>query len=902
VADLSFTLFSGLFPGDPLMTSHPELQSSSLVHTPDLPDQAVLRSIAQESADCIKVLDLDARLLSMNDAGQQAMEIDDFGVCKNLLWSEFWQGDDRLQVEAALDRARAGQRSTFEGQGATLKGTPRWWEVRVAPVLDEHGAVQRLLAVSRDITARKQAELTLKTLNADLEHQVAERTLQTYQDAQGQAAFMAFTEAVGTQTDPVLLARQAIDLVQDRLADAHVGYYVQQGALWKAKAWSADVPPELVAVITAGVTSEHPIVAAVLATQQPVFEDASERAGTDTLEPRTYQAVATLPLMLSGEVCGLLAVARKTVGMWSDQDRQLLQAVARGLTLALERAAQVRRLEESVFAQRAFLALTEDVGVQTDPLSLARQAISVLQNHLPDSHASWHVPDGDLWKARAWNPDQSPSEVALITAGVSNTHPVIEQMTRTRLPVFLDRWVTPPEYSVLAPGRSQPDRTQSVAAYPLLLDGQLIGMLSVGLNKIRPWQHQDRAVIRAVGRALTLALERADDLKQLDDLSTELWTRNQELHRERTFLQAVTQSMSEGLVACDEHGQLTLFNEATRTFHGQDVASLPPDEWAGQYDLFEGDGVTPMTTERVPLYRAWQGETLQEAEMVIRPNQGPARQVLASGGPIFTPEGQPLGAVVTMRDVTIRRAAEQQLHHSHQQLARSNTELRAANEELEAFAYSASHDLRTPVRHVQSFAQLARKALGDGSLDAANRHLGFVEQAAIRMNTLIDAMLQLSRSTRQDLRPSPVKLEDLVQRARQDLAAELEGHQVEWRLNDLPEVRGDPALLQQVVSNLLSNAVKFSRTKEQPVIDVWAEEDAAGWTVFVRDNGVGFEEQYRDRLFGVFQRLHTDREFEGTGVGLATVRRIVLRHGGRVDAHSTRGESATFSFTLPKER
>ncbi|WP_407543310.1 PAS domain-containing protein (plasmid) [Deinococcus radiomollis] len=884
------------------MTLPSESPSASSVQTTGIFDQAVLRSIAQESADCIKVLDLDARLLSMNETGHQAMEIGDFEDCRSLLWLDFWQGDDRRQVEAALGRARAGQRSTFEAQGVTFRGTPRWWEVRVAPVLDEQGAVQRLLAVSRDITARKQADLTLVALNADLERQVADRTTQALQNAQGQAAFMAFTEAVGTETDPTGLARQAIALLQDRFADADIGYSELEGPLWRARAWNADLAPELVAVITAGVTSEHPIVAAVLASQQPLFEDASSPARSDSPEPRMYQAVGTLPLVTGGQVCGLLAIGLRTVGVWSDPEKQLLQAVARGLTLALERAAQVRRLEESAYAQRAFLALTEDVGVQTDTLSLARQAISVLQTHLPDSHASWHTPDGDLWKARAWNPEQSASEVALITAGVSGNHPVIDQMVSTRQPVFLDRWVTSSEYFVVPPERGESDRRQSVAAYPLLLDGRLVGMLSISLNHIRPWQHQDRAVVRAVGRALTLALERADDLKQLDELATELWTRNEELQRERTFLQAVTQSMSEGLVACDEHGQLTLFNEATRAFHGQDVSSMPPEDWAGHYDLLEGDGMTPMTTGRVPLYRAWQGETLQEVKMVIRPTHGPARQVLASGGPIFSPEGRPLGAVVTMRDVTIRRAAEQQLHHSHQQLTRSNAELRAANEELEAFAYSASHDLRTPVRHVQSFAQLARKALGEGAFDAANRHLGFVEQAATRMNTLIDAMLQLSRSTRQDLRPSPVKLEDLVQQARRDLTAELEGRQVEWRLSNLLEVRGDPALLQQAVTNLLSNAVKFSRKREQPVIEVWSEEDTTGWTVFVRDNGVGFEEQYKDRLFGVFQRLHTDREFEGTGVGLATVRRIVLRHGGRVDARSTCGDGATFSFSLVKER
>ena len=344
------------------------------------------------------------------------------------------------------------------------------------------------------------------------------------------------------------------------------------------------------------------------------------------------------------------------------------------------------------------------------------------------------------------------------------------------------------------------------------------------------------------------------------------------------------------------------FNEATKIFHGQDASPLPPEQWAGHYDLFGGDGLTTLATEQVPLYRAWQGETLRDAEMMVRPSQEETRHLLASGGPIVAPDGQPLGAVVTMRDVTVRRAAEQQLLRSHQQLLNSNAELRAANEELEAFAYSASHDLRTPVRHVQSFSQLARKALGEASPETVVRHLGHVEQAATRMSTLIDAMLELSRSTRQAMTLQSVALEDLVKRARTDLAADLEGRQIEWRPGPMPEVRGDPALLQQVVNFLLSNAVKFSRTTEQAVIEVRAEETQSGWTVFVHDNGVGFEEKYKDRLFGVFQRLHTDREFEGTGVGLATVRRIILRHGGTVDACSTPGQGATFSFTLPRER
>ena len=714
------------------MTPTPDLPPPSQVHTGEASTQALLSCLIQGSADCITVLDLDARLLSMNAGGQRAMEIGDFEVYHHLPWPSFWAGEDRLQVEAALDLARLGEANSFEGQAATFKGTPKWWEVRVAPLLDEHGAVHQLLVISRDITARKQAELALAELNADLTRQAEARTRQTFQDNRAQVAFMAFTEAVGTQTDVLILAQQAIE---------------------------------------------------------------------------------------------------------------------------------------------------------------------VLGAYLPGSSASYMTPDGEVWKAHAWNPDLPDPVIALIRAGVPGSHPLIEQMSQTRQPVFVDRWLASQEQRLAAP-----ELSQTVAAVPLLLGHTLHGMLSVGLKQARPWRHRDRALIRAVGRALTLALERAEDVRQLTERGLELETLNRDLQRERTFLQVVMQNMSEGLVACDEHGRLTLFNSATRTFHGQDASPLPPEQWAGSYDLFEGNGVTPMMTGQVPLYRAWQGETLRDAEMVIRPSQGTMRHLLASGGPLVTPDGQPLGAVVTMRDVTLSKAAEQQLARSHQQLLSSNAELRAANEELEAFAYSASHDLKTPVRHVQSFSELARKELTKTPNEGAAQYLGFVEQAATRMNTLIDAMLLLSRSTRQEMTPGSVALEDLVERAQADLDADLKGGQVEWRVGPLPQVRGDPALLLQVMTNLLSNAVKFSKTREHALIEVWAEETLASWTVFVRDNGVGFEEKYRERLFGVFQRLHTDREFEGTGVGLATVRRIVLRHGGTVGASSAPGQGATFSFALPKER
>ncbi|CAM3765170.1 sensor histidine kinase [Deinococcus frigens] len=235
-----------------------------------------------------------------------------------------------------------------------------------------------------------------------------------------------------------------------------------------------------------------------------------------------------------------------------------------------------------------------------------------------------------------------------------------------------------------------------------------------------------------------------------------------------------------------------------------------------------------------------------------------------------------------------------------QELERSNTKLEAANEELEAFSYSVSHDLRTPVRHIKSFADLLRKSLGP-ELDAkSTRYLGIVDDAASRMDILIDAMLDLSRTSRQPLVMGLVDLAPLVNAARTELETGIPDQRVRWTVSALPLVVADRTTLQQVMVNLLSNALKYSRTRPEAHIEVWTEERPQDWAVFVRDNGVGFDPRYVDKLFGVFQRLHRQDEFEGTGVGLANVRRVIARHGGTVFAQGVVDGGATFGFTLPR--
>ena len=227
--------------------------------------------------------------------------------------------------------------------------------------------------------------------------------------------------------------------------------------------------------------------------------------------------------------------------------------------------------------------------------------------------------------------------------------------------------------------------------------------------------------------------------------------------------------------------------------------------------------------------------------------------------------------------------------------------LEAANRELEAFAYSVSHDLRAPLRHIDGFVGLLRKSLGEEVDARAKRQLDVISTSARQMGALIDDLLAFSRMGRAEVRKVGFDLSALVQRVRDELAPETAGRDVEWRIGALPRVHADPDLLRLALLNLVGNALKFTRGRTPARIEVSATENGPETSVTVRDNGAGFDMQYADKLFGVFQRLHRQDEFEGTGIGLANVARIIHKHGGSVSASGAIGEGAAFTFTLPQE-
>jgi light-regulated signal transduction histidine kinase (bacteriophytochrome) len=237
-----------------------------------------------------------------------------------------------------------------------------------------------------------------------------------------------------------------------------------------------------------------------------------------------------------------------------------------------------------------------------------------------------------------------------------------------------------------------------------------------------------------------------------------------------------------------------------------------------------------------------------------------------------------------------------------QRVAERTAQLQSANKELEAFCYSVSHDLRAPLRHIAGFAELLGAAAG-GVNESGKRYVQKITQAATRMGQLIDDLLVFSRIGRTEMQTVTVDLGDLLAEVLKEAQPDLKGRQIDWQIGPLPTVRGDPSTLRLALANLVSNAVKYTGTRERPRIEIGVGQDTdRELVIFVRDNGVGFDMQYASKLFGVFQRLHRAEEFEGTGIGLANVRRIIDRHGGRTWAEGESGRGAAFYFSLPKDR
>jgi PAS domain S-box-containing protein len=383
-------------------------------------------------------------------------------------------------------------------------------------------------------------------------------------------------------------------------------------------------------------------------------------------------------------------------------------------------------------------------------------------------------------------------------------------------------------------------------------------------------------------RERTLALQR--EIEERQQVEAELQFSN-------AILKTQQEASPDGILVVDEGDKMISFNQRFIDMWGisEEAIRSRSDEIARRSVLDKLVDPEAFLARIAYLYEHREQESWEEIELAD------GRTFDRHSAPMFGPNGQYFGRIWTFRDISEWVRAEEELkrHRDHlEELVQERTA------ELESFAYSVSHDLRAPLRAMDGFSRIALQEYASELPPDAQRYLHVVRDNVRHMSTLIDDLLSFSRLGRQDLRKQTVAPEELVRQVLEELRLEHKDRQVEVTIGDLPVCRADPILLKQIYANLLSNAYKFTRKREIARIEVGCEQRDVEQVYYVRDNGVGFDQRYAGNLFGVFQRLHRAEEYEGTGVGLAIVQRIVRRHGGDVWAQAAVDKGATFYFTL----
>ncbi len=388
---------------------------------------------------------------------------------------------------------------------------------------------------------------------------------------------------------------------------------------------------------------------------------------------------------------------------------------------------------------------------------------------------------------------------------------------------------------------------------------------------------------------------------RLLDREVALLNANAALRQEEEKLRTLIDSIADEVWLCNAQGEVVLLNPAALQGLG---LGLEENETRSLAEILAGLQVlTPdgqsRPLEEAPLLHSLRGETVKGEEIIRDPKTGEMRYRHYSSAPTRDHTGHITGAVAVITDMTERKKAEDEIARLNERLGQRAIDLENANRELDAFAYSVSHDLRTPLASIDSFSRLVVEDYAGQLSPEALRFMQLIHENAASMTGLIQDLLLFSRATRQPLKKQTVAPAELVEQALQDLREMTAGRQVEMIVGDLPPCQADPVLLKQVFINLLSNALKFTMTREVVRIEIGSLTDPRPPIYFVKDNGVGFDMERADKLFGVFQRLHREDEYQGTGVGLAIVERIIHRHGGRVWAEAQEDKGATFYFTLP---
>lgn len=398
--------------------------------------------------------------------------------------------------------------------------------------------------------------------------------------------------------------------------------------------------------------------------------------------------------------------------------------------------------------------------------------------------------------------------------------------------------------------------------------------------------------------------------EELESYRNQLEVLVQERTREISQLRKLTaltlEALGEGVCSVTSEGLISLVNPAAAKmlgYHSDELVGLTVQK---VFQPKNGEGEL-VAEEKCALFATFRdGKNRRCSDETFARKNGSYFPVEYACSPIIE-EGKTKGSVIVFNDITERKHSEQEIRELNSGLEKRVQErtgqLIAANQELEAFAYSISHDLRAPLRAINGYSNIIQEEFADHLVSDAKNYLSLIQKSSSMMDALVNDLLNFSRISRQGLNKTQVDVTSLVNDILNSMESEINGRIIEIQVHPMPVIEADPILIRQIYVNLLSNAIKFSQKVEKAQIDIgflenqtYQNENIACY--FVRDNGVGFDMKYMDKLFGVFQRLHSVEEYEGTGVGLAIVDRIIRKHGGMIWAQSTLGKGTTFFFTL----
>ncbi|GGL72965.1 hypothetical protein GCM10010840_08760 [Deinococcus aerolatus] len=703
-------------------------------------------------------------------------------------------------------------------------------------------------------------------------------------------AFVAYKTAVGSESDVLALARQAVKVVRAGLPHVSVAYYELDGELWTARVWSDDVPPEVAAEIQAGVPVDAPDFKKAAHTRAAVFADGWEAEGNGLPSTVAYGAVALLPLVVNGQTRSLFAAGTRDAHAWQEREKALIQAVVRGLDLTLDRTEITRRLQEQNAeldarsrALEGFANLTRDLSVEVETPTLVARAQEVVMSLLTPGYALYYERRSGLWRntvqtgALGRMPGEGEALQAVIDAGFPYDGPqsLVVPWT-TRQPFYQDTYQRGSDTDAAIV-----QHVNTVATLPVFVNGEIVGIICFVLFDARTWTGTDKAVMVTVVRSLGLALERARGVAELTRVSR--------------FNELVLNSIGEGLTTIDRQGRTMLANPAALKMLGYAASDFVGRPQHALIHHSYPDG-SPFPQEQCGIYASFaDGSVHTGADEVFWRADGSSFPVEYISTPILNEAGETGGSVLVFRDVTERQRAEETLK-------RANEELRRSNAELEQFAYVASHDLQEPLRTVTSFSQLLASRYAGQIDDKGQLYIRMMGEGTARMSQLLHDLLAFSRVASGAAPPVRVNMTTLLTQVRHDLDAQIQQAGGEVVLGQVPDVLGNASQLHQLFQNLIGNALKFAHAGRPPTVHVEATR-GGDWVRFsVQDNGIGVAPEYFERIFTIFQRLHTREQYEGSGIGLSIARKIVERHGGQLWLESTPGAGTTFFCTLPAPR